>query len=368
MQLGGNIKKIVFFITRDKFTDGLIAFYEMYFSDEHEYIFFTTKNSKYPLKDHNSPIIELDQFMDLFIADYYRKLETCDAFIISGLFVGIKLGYSFSSSILEKTYIDFWGGDYTCFRIRYFWKNLVNIVIMRARKQIIRQCGGWILEMKGDYDEIRRIAGIDKKAWVAPILSPRDVESRELFVTKRRKPGETLMILLGNSAAPENCHTDIIKRLAHLKNENIRLICPLSYEGSERYIKKVIKEGKKQFSNKFIPIVDFMPKEKYFDLFRSIDVAIYNNNRQQGMGNIEEMLRQGKKVYMRTTTPMWDWYGGRGQKIYDVKELEGITFDKLAEFPYEEALNNVNVDMQLRKDKWAITMWEQVFHDILEKD
>lgn len=368
MKPAENMKKIVFFITRDKFTDGLISFYEMYFSDGMEYIFFTTSKKEYPLEAHHSSIIELNRLSDLFIPDYYSEIEACDAFIISGLFAGIKSGYHFSSSILKKTYIDFWGGDYTCFRIRYFWKNLMKIKTMHSRRQLIRQCRGWILEMKGDYDEIRRAAGIDKKAWVAPILSPRDVENRELFVTKKRKPEETLMILLGNSAALENCHIEIIKKLAHLKNENLRLICPLSYGGSEKYIHKVIREGKKQFSDKFVPIIDFMPKDEYFDLFKGIDVAIYNNNRQQGMGNIEEMLRQGKKVYMRTTTPMWDWYSGRGQKIYDVKELKGITFDKLAEFPYEKALNNVNVDMQLRKDKWAVAMWKQVFHDILEGD
>lgn len=362
-----NMKKIVFYVTRDKFTDGIIAFHEMYFGTKQEYIFFTTKDSKYPLKDHNFPVIELDQFMDLFIADYYRKLEACDAFIISGLFVGIKLGYSFSPSILEKTYVNFWGGDYTCFRIRYFLKNLINVITMHARKQIVRQCGGWILMTKGDYDEIRRVAGVDKKSWVAPAALPSDVEMRELFVTKRRKPSETLMIMLGNSAASENCHLDILKKLAHLKNENIHLICPLSYGGPERYVKKVIRKGKKQFSNKFIPIVDFMPSEKYFGLFRNIDVAIYNNSRQQGLGNIAEMLRQGKKVYMRTTTPMWEHFGGRGQKIYDVKELAGITFDNLAKFPYEEALNNINADVQLRKDKWAIILWEQVFRDILEE-
>lgn len=358
------LKIVVIFITRDKFTDGFISLFEEYFSKYYKFIFYTLKDDRYALKDHNLEIYEIDKFMDIFQGEAKENLYKCDAFIISGLFVHIKPGFRPDSAILNKTWIDFWGGDYTCFRKRYFWKHPLAYVSWRRRLKLIRGCAGWIMEMEGDYTEIKKHAGVDKKAVVAPILSPRDVEIKKLSITKVKKTDDKLVILVGNSAASENCHIEVLKNLAHLKKQNIKIVCPLSYCGNDKYIQKVVKIGDSIFKEKFYPLLQFISKDEYFELFNSVDVAIFNNNRQQGMGNIEEMLRQGKKVYLRTTTPMWNWYSGRGQKIYDVCELKNISLKELSEFPKELAQRNVDVDMELRNSKWALNLWENLLLEI----
>lgn len=358
------MKTIIIFVSRDKFTDGFISFFEKYFSKYYRFIFYTLKSDEFALKKHNSEIYEIDKFMDIFFGEAEKNLFSCDAFIISGLFVHIKRGFRVAPVILDKMWINFWGGDYTCFRKRYFWKDPLGYIIRRRRLQLIKGCAGWIMEMEGDYNEIRKHAGVDKKAVVAPILSPRDVEIQELKITKTRKTDDKMIILIGNSAAPENCHIEVLKTLKHLKDENIKVICPLSYGGNAKYINRVIKVGNEIFEKKFYAVLQFLPKDEYFELFNSIDVAIFNNNRQQGMGNIEEMLRQGKKVYLRTTTPMWNWYRGRGQKIHDVKELKNISLEKLAEFPQELAQRNVDIDMELRNSKWALNLWGNLLLEI----
>lgn len=43
------------------------------------------------------------------------------------------------------------------------------------------------------------------------------------------------------------------------------------------------------------PIVDFMDFNEYINFLSTIDIAIFNHKRQQGMGNIITLLGMGKK-------------------------------------------------------------------------
>lgn len=356
------MKKIAVFITRDKFTDGLISLLEQYFSKEYILCFYTDGIKKFPISYHTCPVKVVSDpvaFLEM------KELKRFDAIIISGMFAVIPRGFQYDPNILNKLYIDFWGGDYTIYRFRNFWFQRQHYLEMRfGALELIRRCAGWILEMEGDYQEIRRHAGVDKRSFVAPILTPDDVIEKPLTITRKRADSDNIYnIWLGNSGAIENCHRQILLRLAHLKNQCIRIYCPLSY-GNRTYAAYIERLGKFIYKEKFVAIKDYMPKEEYFALFNSIDVAIFNNNRQQGMGNIEEMLRQGKKVYMRRTTPMWNWYRKRGNTIFDTRELKGITWKQLIRFDEKIAKRNIEADMRLRKNKWAVKAWGKTLSSI----
>jgi len=340
-----NKKKIVMFIQRGIFTAGLIELLECYFSQYYSFVFYTVKDDRFPLVERRSKIYEIDN-TNIFL-DEIKKIE-CDGIIISGLYFNpLPFNYKMDECVAKKLFVDFWGGDYTCFRIRYFFEDPYAYLVARRKLRIVRACGGWILEMQGDYPEICRHALCRKPNYVAPILTPGDIEEKELKITRIREDGNsTVNIQLGNSAAKENCHIAILRRLSHLKTENIKIYCPLSYSRTGAYADRVEKIGAKIFGDKFIPIKEFMSKEDYFESIKQIDVAIYNNNRQQGMGNIEEMLRQGKKVYLRKTTPMWKWYTERGQKIFDVKMLKNVSLEELLAFKQEDALRNLEADRE----------------------
>lgn len=352
------------FIYRDKFTDGFISFFEKYFLEKYSFIFFTNTNNNYKLSEHLATVNEVEKFMDIFIEQKYEIVNHCDAFIISGFFVHIKHGFRFDTKLLDKTWIQFWGGDYTCFELRNFWNNPKGYLIQLRRIRVIRRCAGWITLISGENKEISKCTWTKKKSYVAPVTNPQLCEKQSLKITKERSEREDIVVLLGNSASPGNYHAQIIKRLSHLANDKIKIICPLSYGASARYIYKISQLGKKYFGDNFIPLKEFMPKEKYYNLLQSVDVAIFNCNNQHAIGNIEEMLRQGKKVYLRTTTPMWNWYLSRGQKIYDVKTLKNISRDQLVFFPTEYAKQNLEADMRLRQDKYSVNAWGNVLREI----
>lgn len=358
------MKTIAMFIFRDKFTDGFISFFEKYFFEEYNFTFFTNKNDNYKLCEHVTTIIEVEKFMDIFLEQKYEIVNQCDAFIISGFFVHIKHGYRFDAKLLDKIWIQFWGGDYTCFELNNFWHNPRGYLIQLRRLRVIRRCAGWISLITEEDRKISKCTWTKKKSYVAPVESSQLCEIQSLKITKERVDGEDIVVLLGNSASPGNYHAQIIKRLSHLANENIKIICPLSYGASEKYADKISKIGKKYFGDKFIPLRKFMPKDEYYELLHSVDVAIFNSTCQHALGNIGEMLRQGKKVYLRTTTPMWNWFLSRGQKIYDIKTLKNISADQLVSFPAEYARQNIEADLQLRQNKDSIIAWKNVLKAI----
>lgn len=100
---------------------------------------------------------------------------------------------------------------------------------------------------------------------------------------------------------------DMIKKF---KSENIKFVCPLSY-GNFEYRDKVIEYGKNILGDKFCPITEYMPQQEYYSLLNKCSVGIFNNNRQQAMGNINVLLRFGAKVYIRDDTTMWNTFSNQ---------------------------------------------------------
>ena len=65
-----------------------------------------------------------------------------------------------------------------------------------------------------------------------------------------------------------------------------------------------------------------MPFERYIELLSDIDIAVFNHNRQQGLGNTTTLLGLGKKVYLRSDTTTWKTLIGMGLVLGDSQNLE----------------------------------------------
>ena len=137
-----------------------------------------------------------------------------------------------------------------------------------------------------------------------------------------------LILLVGNSADPSNNHIDMFdKILATGAVEQIKKIyCPLSY-GDHKYGERVERYGHEVFGNMFIPLKDFMPLDEYNAILESVNVAIFNHDRQQAMGNTINLLGMGKKVFIKSGTSTWDLLNRLGITVFDVEDLEFSTLD-----------------------------------------
>ena len=112
--------------------------------------------------------------------------------------------------------------------------------------------------------------------------------------------------LIGNSADPSNNHLEIISKLSPLKDQDIRIICPLSY-GDMSYAQEIAKAGHDIFGGKFEPLLKLLSLDEYLKVLADVDIAIFAHQRQQAMGNTITLLGMGKMVYIRKDTSTWDF-------------------------------------------------------------
>lgn len=154
-------------------------------------------------------------------------------------------------------------------------------------------------------------------------------------------------ILLNHSASGNGNHKTILNKLKHLNNdlEIKEIIAPLSY-GNEFIKTDVLQYGKLLFGERFYPLLDFLPMEKYYQLLNDIPVAIFGNRRQEGAGNIFYLLDRGTKVFLRNDNNMISWLRDHGFKVFSFEDELHSTKD-LQPLSREEMKINHSLHSQL---------------------
>lgn len=348
------MKKIIHLIHNDKFSSGYINFMISNMKD-YEHKFFLEKGKyEVDLIDNNFlSSIQIIDFKEIFKKEINKEFLDADKIIVTGIFGVEKYLFFLPKSILNKIYLQFWGGDF------YAYRNVKKISKTNLKKMMmhycIKKCAGIINLINGEYEELSKIFPNNTKHYIGIMpADPRRIENFEVYLAENKK---TKRIIIGNSATKENYHIEVFEMLEHLKDENIEIVSPISY-GNMEYAKQVEKVGKKIFGEKFIPIKEFMRTEEYLKFLSTCSVGIFNNDRQQAMGNINRLLKLGKKVYLRKGTSMYNDYQKYGIKIFDVEELKGISYKELYEFDFNKGKDNYQ--KMLKRDEDYNNDWKKI--------
>lgn len=164
-------------------------------------------------------------------------------------------------------------------------------------------------------------------------------------------------ILLGNSASHTNNHIEALETLSHNKEDIKKIVCPLSYGGNKSYVRRVMQIGESLFGDKFIPLVEFMEKEKYFELLRTVDIGVFNYSRQEGLGNIWSLMLSGKTIYMRMPTSTTGFFRRNGIKILDIEEIKNGKMQRLSQ---EELEDNARILEPLINVEASMKKWNEI--------
>ncbi|PVX46590.1 4-alpha-L-fucosyltransferase (glycosyl transferase family 56) [Flavobacterium sp. 103] len=157
-----------------------------------------------------------------------------------------------------------------------------------------------------------------------------NVINTDFFKSENISRKESINVLVGNSTDPSNEHISIFDMIENEINFIDRIYCPLSYGLYDDYKDKIIEEGYRRFGDKFIPLTKFMNINEYVNFLKIIDVAIFNHNRQQAMGNTLTLLGLGKIVYMRQGTNSFESLTKRGFQVFDNQLIKtfGVKFNR----------------------------------------
>lgn len=298
--------KILHVMMLDKFLAPFIDFVDEHFGREgHHYVFVTSERYEYGLTPQDN-IEFLPNDDDIFVT-LLEYMKMSKKIILHGLWRDkVDVLLYFNKELLKKCYWIMWGGDF------YFPETKSKI-----RHEIIKNMGHFITYVKGDYELAKKWYGARGEyhecfMYTSNLYKEYDIKPKE---------HRTINIQLGNSADPTNNHMEILQKLIKYKDENIQIFAPLSY-GDVAYAKAVIAKGRELFGEKFIPLTEFMPLEKYLELLSEIDIAIFAHKRQQAMGNTIALLGLGKKVYMRSDITPWQLFKDIDVKVFDVQNIE----------------------------------------------
>ncbi|OFZ59893.1 MAG: hypothetical protein A3D92_08055 [Bacteroidetes bacterium RIFCSPHIGHO2_02_FULL_44_7] len=150
----------------------------------------------------------------------------------------------------------------------------------------------------------------------------------EMEVSKPRIPSATTTIWLGNSDTPTNNHLDALIELKSFAKEPIKIICPLNY-GNRKYAEHIAKFGSSLFGDKFVPLLDYIPRERYYQLMDEVDIAIMHHNRSQAGGNTIAFIMKGKKVYLKDQSSISQLFHSWGIRTLSGNALSTMSFDEL---------------------------------------
>jgi len=133
--------------------------------------------------------------------------------------------------------------------------------------------------------------------------------------------------MVGHSAHQYLHHKEMLDKLSAYKNENILVSLVLVY-GNQVYAKKVVEYAKKIFGEKVEILRNRMDFKDYLRYLSTVDIAVFDQIHQSGLGNLHYLLYMEKKIYLN-----------KDGFLKQAFLLEGIYFNttnKLGLEPFEE--------------------------------
>ena len=248
----------------------------------------------------------------------------------------------------------------------------------RIKKNLMKKVRLYMTFASGDIDIINNIYGANGIQFDCLYPSTVDLEnlnrikklnhnniSTDETVSSAHKEdfsnkNHTTTILLGNSATETNQHIEILDVLYKYKNENIKIICPLSY-GDKKYALQIKDYGQKLFGDKFIPLLDYLNPVEYTKLLGNVNIAVFNHNRQQATGNIEILSYLGKKIFIRSDISSWKHYVERDKcAFFDTKRISEMSFDEFANNPQQAISTNEKYFLRIWDINYVVSLWKKV--------
>lgn len=341
----------------EKFTNSYIEFINKHFNQREHLFIIIGSGIGAPITQEEN-VIEVSDNTSGYIR-LIKEMNECDNIHLHSLFNMKVVTLLFLQPwLLKKCYWIVWGGDlYVKRKPRLTIKAKVKEVL---RGFVIKRMGHIVTLVKGDYELAKDWYGVRGTyyhgAYVNPI-SKGFLDSLPEISKSEKKP---IVIQVGNSADSANNHLDALNKLKHFKNQDILIYVPLSY-GDKTYAEFIIKEGEKIFGEKFIPLTEFLPPHKYTTYLNNIDVAIFNNNRQQALGNIYALLYLKRKVFIRSDTSMWAHFKEKLEiDMDDFLSVENLNFEQFMR--RNDAQNTANIS-DVFEEEYLADIWEEIFNN-----
>lgn len=344
----------------EKFTmDYVKKIYELFDESKHKFIVFGQDKKEYQLKKNiKRPGVMFTSTIFQMKKSIEKLVDESDIIICHSLFfkiIDLYLLNSFFVQYEKKICWVIWGKDlyedYEKSRGLKAYLLIKPIIKEYLRSKLIENMHAFITT--GDYEALTERYHVKEDALVLGAQY-----SYNLLPVIDNGLNSKLQIMVGHSATATCRHIETFLLLKKYVGR-IKVFCPLSYPQDEEYIKMVIKSGLEFFGSDFVPMTEFMQYKDYVSFLNTIDIGVFNNSRQQGMGNITNLLYLGKKVYLSKDNTISKSYDKKEYFIFDCDEINNEDF--LLPLKEKYIIENRNRIEQKFSDDNFYKEWRRVF-------
>ena len=348
---------IVHLFPKTQFTEDYILFIKNHF-DPKEHRFILYSNKQFKLADSVYALENVFDYDERSIRWLFRQLIQANGIVIhnlSLLFKELAL-FSMNKKLIRKTVWMIWGSDLYCYR------NPINTIGDRLteyfRRRIATNIRYSATLASGDHELLCEWYNCSPCNFRLEYIPERAIERMKTNMLKDRDRHDKVRVMLGNSASRTNCHIEVLEMLAKYKDEDIEVITPLSY-GDMEYAEEVKMAGRDLLGDAFVPLTEFVPKMEYYDFLSTIDIGIFNNNRQEATGNIEALMFYKRRTFIRRGTSMWNEWDKEGYLLEDVADITQMSFDEFCRPDCDRIENNYSkvseyYDADARAKEWKV--------------
>lgn len=328
---------------------------ENFNEEEHLFIFLTNDFSVFGPVPKRKNIIDLTMEKNfLWLYKIIKYINMSEKIYFHALQVNSQMAiYALNPWIFKKSNWIIWGGDLYEYINRETSPTFKNKIIYTINTFVKGNMSGYITHIKGDYLLAKEWFGASGKYYNC-FFYPSNLYKK---MEKKKQEKEKIYIQVGTSALQRNNHIEMLDKLAAIKDEEFKIFCPLSY-GDKFYAQEINKYGKKLFDDKFEALLEFMPLEKYNEFNNSVDIAVFANNYQQGVGNITSLLGMGKTLYIRKTATTATMLDDLGIVYFDFDKL-----NKLEKISNSQSLKNEEKIEKYFSKSNLINQWMEIFND-----
>lgn len=176
-------------------------------------------------------------------------------------------------------------------------------------------------------------------------------------------------IQIGHNGFRFNNHVHTLRLLENIMNspesKRLELVLPISYgnnpiSNNVSYVRALRNYAEMKYPFNVSFLTKIMPANEYTRFLSTVDIAIFNAERQNGLGNILQLLYMGKKVYMSPNNPLFPYLTSKGFEIHDVNELEHISIEELLA-PVKTSYPNPWIQNAFGMESTA-KLWRNVFN------
>lgn len=362
--------KVLHLMQREKFTKTIAEFYDVHFNNGEHEICYINVDGKDSLIDKNFSIKQQEfylrphhYFQTIKILKFLKKY---DYVVMHSLFFS-PIFFLLYPKLIKKIVWVAWG--YDLYNYPTTKKGMKAKLKNAIGKNIRNKCGVFVGIFPPDCETFcGKFPRSKAEVFYAPYCGAKIPQ--ELFhydntcSLEKKESNEVIYVQIGHSAVKSVNHINILDKIKHLANENIKIILPLSY-GDMVYGDEVQAYAEKLFPSKTICLREFLPKEEYFELIRKVDIAIFDTTRQIALGNINRMIFRNVKLYLDGDGVMYNYFLSKGVPIQNTVNLKDITFEEFKSPPVIEDKERFMKYIESSTDlTWKVEAWRNIYNTL----